>query len=190
MALPAGPADRSFDRAGTSALSFFGEEADRMPQVHRAQLISYTHALRVTFVFEDSNIRIASVTRVDMRVPAASTPIPQEGQVGSWFEVRDGKGALLYHRPLHDPMRLDVETFGDKPGDPLRHVPARQAKGEFEVLIPDLPDAEQFRLYGPRASQEKGLSRSAVLAEHRFDDLRKMAQQTPGSRPPTQGGIP
>ena len=162
-----------------------------MTQVHRAQTIPYTHALRITFAYENSNLQITSVTRIAMRVPAPSTPAPQEGQVGSWFEVRDGKGTLLYHRPLHDPMRLDTEIFGDKPGDPLRHVPARHTKGEFEVLAPDLPDAEQLRLYGPRTSQREGLSPSTVLSQHRFVELRRMAQQSPENlRPQPQGSVP
>jgi hypothetical protein len=79
-------------------------------------------------------------------------------------------------------MRLDTEVFGDKPGDPLRQVPARHAKGEFEVLAPDLPDAEQLRLYGPRTSQKEGLPSSTVVSRHRFDELRRMAQP--------QGSVP
>jgi hypothetical protein len=191
MALQGNSAAQWAGPASSSAPTLFAEETDRMTQVHRAQAIPYTHALRITFAYENSQLQITSVTRIAMRVPAPSTLAPQEGQVGSWFEVRDGKGTLLYYRPLHDPMRLDTEIFGDKPGDPLRHVPARDAKGEFEVLAPDLPDAEQLRLYGPRTSQKEGLPRSTVLSEHRFDELRKVAQQSPGNRgPQPQRGTP
>jgi hypothetical protein len=182
MALQGNPAAQSADPTSSSAPTLLAEEIDRMTQVHRAQPIPYTHVLRITFAYENSNLQIAGVTRIAMRVPAPSTPAPQEGQVGSWFEVRDGKGALLYYRPLHDPMRLDTEVFGDKPGDPLRQVPARHAKGEFEVLAPDLPDADQLRLYGPRTSQKEGLPSSTVVSRHRFDELRRMAQP--------QGSVP
>src|SRR5262249_22276836 len=122
LALHVNPAAQCADSRASSAPTLLAEETDRMTQVHRAQPMPYTHALRITFAYETSNLQIPNATRVAMRVPAPSTPLPQEGQPGSWFEVRDAKGTLLYHRPLHDPMRLDTEVFADKPGDPLRQL--------------------------------------------------------------------
>ncbi len=106
-----------------------------MAQIHHAQPAAYSHTLRITFAYDGEKLDIASVARVAMRAPAPTTPPPNESQVGYWLELRDASGTLLYHRPLHDPIRQDVELFGDKPGDPIRRVPGRHPKGEFEVLI-------------------------------------------------------
>ena len=134
-----------------------------MGRIRTSQPISYTHTLRVTFAYDGPKLEITRVERVAMRAPAVATPPPQEGQAGYWLEVRDGNGALIYHRPLHDPLRRDIESFGDPSGTPMRRHPATTTKGEFEVLVPDLPGAQTFRLHGPsiEAAQrvnEQGIS--------------------------------
>lgn len=153
-----------------------------MSMVDSAQPVSPTHTLRVTFGYDDSKLEIARVQRVAMLAPAAATAPPQENQQGYWLEIRDGNGALLYHRPIHDPMRRDVEFFGEAPGDPMRRHPATTRHGEFEVLVPDLPGAQTFRLHGPvaeaRATVEARAASapSTTLSEHSFDDLRQLAR--------------
>jgi hypothetical protein len=113
-----------------------------MSTAHTAQSISYTHTLRITFAYDGPKLEIIRVQRVAMRAPAAATPPPQENRAGYWLDVRDGDGAPLYYRPIHDPMRRDIESFGNAPGDPMRRHPATSTKGEFEVLVPDLPGAD------------------------------------------------
>lgn len=160
-----------------------------MAQIHHAQPASYSHTLRVTFAYDEDKLHIVSVKRVAMRAPAPATPAPQEGQSGYWLEVRDANGALLYHRALHDPIRQDIEAFGDKPGDPIRRVPAHHPKGEFEVLIPDLPQAADFVLHGPPAGQPT--ARSTVLARHGTAELHRMAGGgSGGNQSGTQGRTP
>ena len=99
-----------------------------------------------------------------LRAPV--TPPPQEGQTGYWIELRDAQGTLLYHRPLHEPIRQDIEVFGDKPGDPIRRVPARHPKGEFEVLIPDMSQGAEFVLHGPPTGKPMSQSDGARPARN------------------------
>lgn len=155
-----------------------------MTTAHTAQPISYMYTLRVTFSYDGSKLEITRVQRVAMRAPAPASTPPQESQAGYWFEVRDDKGALIYHRPIHDPMRSDIESFGDAPGQPIRRHPARTAKGEFELLIPDLPGAQTFRLHGPTSSEARAaLAPSVSVSEHSFDELHELARRDSG-----QGG--
>jgi len=112
-----------------------------------------------------------------MRAPATATTPAQKTQAGYWLEVRDGSGALLYYRPIHDPMCRDIESFGDAPGEPMRRHPATSTKGEFEVLVPDLPGAPSFRLQGPSAETGAAFAPSASLSEQSFDDLHRLARR-------------
>jgi len=105
-------------------------------------------------------------------------PPPEEGQSGYWIQVRSSEGQVVYHRPLHDPMRTTVEVFGDAPGQPMRRVTNANPVGEFEVLVPDLPEASDFALYGPTPGAKPG-ARSEQLVRHSFDELRRMATNLP-----------
>ncbi len=147
----------------------------QMSKLHQSRPVPYTHVLRVTFAYDGDDLRIAGVMRVDMRVPAPVTPPPQEGQSGYWLEVRGGNGEVLYHFPLHDPLRRDVEIFGDEPGQPIRRAPAKPHSGTFEVLVPDLPGAKDFVLQGPHPSEKMLAAPSKPLAEHGMEALRAMA---------------
>ena len=144
----------------------------QMSTAHTASPISYTHTLRITFAYDGPKLEITRVLRVAMRAPATTTTPTPDNQAGYWLEVRDGSGALLYQRPIHDPVRRDIESFGAAPGDPMRRHPATVTKGEFEVLVPDLPGAQTFRLHGPPAAA-RAAAPSVVLSEHSFDDLRR-----------------
>jgi hypothetical protein len=156
-------------------------------EMNAADTNSYTHTLRITFSYDGPKLEIIGVQRVAMRAPAPATITPQIDQTGYWLEVRDGDGRLLYHRSIHDPTHRHIESYGDAPG-PMRLHPATATKGEFEVLVPDLPSAKTFRVHGPRdsAAETSGalapssaagtrgaFAPSDVLSEHSFDDLRR-----------------
>jgi hypothetical protein len=154
-----------------------------MSTAHTAQPISYMYTLRVTFSYDGPKLEIKRVQRVAMRAPASTSSPPQENQAGYWLEVRDAKGSLLYHRPIHDPTRGDVESFGEEPGQPMRRHPTRVTQGEFEVLVPDLPDAQTFRLHGPTSTEARAaLAPSVSLSEHSFDELHELARRDSGQR--------
>jgi hypothetical protein len=139
-----------------------------------------TQSLRITFAYDGPKLEIIRVLRVAMRAPATATM--HESQAGYWLEVRDRSGALLYQRPIHDPMHRDIESFGDVPGDAMRRHPATTTKGEFELLIPDLPGAQTFNLYGPPAEARAAFAPSVSLSAHSFDDLHRLARHAAGQR--------
>ncbi len=154
-----------------------------MVSIHASQPGAYTHTLRVTFAYDGPQLDLIRVQRVEMRAPAPATPPPPANQAGYWLEVRDGNGALIYHRPLHDPLRRHIESFGDPSGAPMRRHPAIVTKGEFEVLVPDLPGAQTFRLHGPSTEAVEAraaFAPSISLSEHSFDDLHRLASRGTG----------
>lgn len=139
----------------------------------------YTHSLRLTFTYKGGDARLARVERVAMLAPAVVTPPPERDQAGYWIEVRDSAGKLLYHRPLHDPMRATVEVFGEEPGDPIYRQPNKSPEGEFEVIVPDLPDAARFSFNGPPSSAKTPGTSSKELVQHDFAELRRLDVNRP-----------
>jgi hypothetical protein len=153
--------------------------------------MNYTHTLRVTFSYTAKEIRIARVQRVAMRVPAPVTPPPGEKHVGYWLAVEDAAGRLLYHYPIHDPLKLDVEVFDDSRGGKPFRLPASQSSGEFEILVPDVPHASRLvlngTLKGAKPTAKASHTLSAPLVSHSLDELRQLAFDS-ASKP--QGGRP
>jgi hypothetical protein len=144
------------------------------------QTPDHTHTLRLTFAYSGSDIRLVRTERVAMIAPGVATPPPAGDQAGYWIEVRDRAGKLLYHRPLHNPLRRDVEVFGDEAGEPLYRRDTSVTEGEFEVLVPDLPHAATFLLHGTPPAAENPDAASQQLAKHGFDELRRSPDDQEG----------
>lgn len=141
------------------------------------QTPDHTHSLRLTFAYSPRDIRLVRTDRVAMITPGIATPPPTGDQAGYWIEVRDANGNLLYHRPLHNPLRRDVEAFGDAPGEPMYQRDTSVTEGEFEVLVPDLPHAATFQLHGTPPDAESPNAASQELMKHGFDELRRTHDQ-------------
>ena len=137
-----------------------------------------SHALRLTFAYRGAQIRLAGSERIAMIVPAPLAAPPQATQTGYWFGVLDAAGALIYHRPLHNPIRIDVETFSSD--RPIARVPVAEREGEFTVLIPDVADAHTFALHGP-PDPERPDEPARELLRLDVDALRR-------AKPPQGGG--
>jgi hypothetical protein len=149
--------------------------------------LGYTHSLRLTFAYDERDVRLVRVERIAMRSIAPATPPPQEGDVGHWVELRDANGELLYHRPLHDPMRESIEVVGDTPDDPLYRVPNPVRTGEFQVRVPDLPGAHELLLYGmPRKGKKRDEAKSLIREE--FAQLRRRDISRPAGSEESGGG--
>lgn len=103
---------------------------------------------RLTFAYEGESLSLARAQRVAMRAPPVVTPPPAPGAGGFWLEVRDRQDKVIYHRPLHNPLRRHIEHFGEKPDDTMQRITLETQRGEFDVLVPDLPDAVSFAIHG------------------------------------------
>ena len=148
--------------------------------------------LRATFAYQGNTLSFGGSIRVDMIVPPPVTAPPEKDQAGYWFEVRDAGGTLLYHRVLYEPIRIDAEVFADDPKQTITRVPIPEPRGEFELLVPDLPKARTLLLWGPPTDARDRPVPSRVLLSMDFDELRKPPRGTgkSTSKPPPAGKAP
>ena len=81
-------------------------------------------------------------------------------------------------RPLHRPIRTDIEAYAPGQGRAIERAPLAQQEGRFTVLVPDLGDAHAFRLSGP-ADPHRPDEPAQEIVRLDVDALRK-ASQAPG----------
>lgn len=130
-------------------------------------------ALRLTFGYDETAIRLLKSQRIEKRLPASVTAPPQEGQAGYWFEVRDANNKLVYHRVLDDPLQLSFEVFSDDPEGSIRRVPNPNRRGEFTLVVPDVPNAATLILYGPPLGATSEMERAQELVRYPYAELRR-----------------
>ena len=132
-----------------------------------------TYTLRLTFTYNQSDLRIVAVQRVAM-IPPPGEPQPiHPGQAGFWVELRGGDDDLLYQRVLHTPFRYEVEVFEERS---IHSEKINSPQGMFELLVPDIPQAQTLRLFGSPPEPE-AVNRSATeLARFDLDVERRRAE--------------
>lgn len=109
---------------------------------------SYSRALRLTFEYEGSNVKLVSIQSVDMILPPSHPLEPKEELAGFWFTLTDAQGKAVYRRILHNPISYDREVFSNDPAFPsLQRVPIPKPKGTFVMLVPDVADARTVQLF-------------------------------------------
>jgi hypothetical protein len=110
---------------------------------------------------------------------AVSEP-PGKKSSGFWFEIRDEKGGLLYHRAVHPPNRADREVFSPDPDRTvLREPKSAEPEGEFTLLVPDIPEGAEFVIHASPA-RDPGAPAKPRLT-HDFARLRKGDTREKGS---------
>ncbi|HVJ50825.1 MAG TPA: hypothetical protein VM689_00075 [Aliidongia sp.] len=137
--------------------------------------VPYTYSFRLTFQIQESHVELVGTQRVAMRASASLPGAPGEQQVGFWFELRDEKGAVLYHRALRDPLPEGIEVFDDEKGGKIRRAPNTRKEARFDMIVPDLPAAEDFILHGTHGKPEEARRASRQLARFPLAQLRKLA---------------
>jgi len=133
-----------------------------MPQVtiQPAEARSYNRALRLTFNYEGSNVKLVSAQSVDMILPPSHPLETKEEQSGFWFTLSNSRGKAVYRRILHNPISYDREVFSNDPADPsVQRVPVAKPKGTFVILVPDMADARTVQLFShPQEPTGHGLA--------------------------------
>jgi len=104
------------------------------------------------FSYDGDDIRLESRELVAMVAPPSDPVDGFENQAGFWTEVRDGQGAVLHRRIMHDPVRRDAEVFSPDPDRSIRRVPDERPSGWFWVVVPVVPGADHVALMGVAAS--------------------------------------
>jgi hypothetical protein len=137
--------------------------------------VPYTYSFRLTFQIQESHVELVALQRVAMRALASLAETSGEPHVGFWFELTDEKGAVLYHRTLRDPLPEGIEVFDDEKGGKIRRVPNTRKAAKFDMIVPDLPAAADFILYGTHGKPEEARRASRQLARFPLPELRKRA---------------
>jgi hypothetical protein len=102
---------------------------------------SATRSLRLTFRHAEGEVTLQAMKRVDMIAPGGLMTRLEGAHTGSWVEIRDPTHALLYQRVLFLPIGAWVEVPGAENGR-MELVPMDHPSGAFDVIVPDLPDAD------------------------------------------------
>jgi hypothetical protein len=136
------------------------------------------HAFRLTFSYRGTQISLVGSERVAMVVPASIEEPPEPATSGYSFALLDGNGRVIYLRPLHRPIRTDIEAYAPGQGRPIERAPLAQQEGRFTVLVPDLDAAHALRLSGP-VDPHRPDEPAQQLLRLALDALRK-ASQAPG----------
>jgi len=120
-----------------------------MPQVAQPpEARPYNRALRLTFEYEGSNVKLVSTQSVEMLLPPTQSLEGHEDQTGFWFTLSNAQGKAVYRRAIHQPIAYDREVFSNDPKNPsVQRVPVDKPKGTFVVLVPDVQEARTVQLF-------------------------------------------
>ncbi|MDQ3707654.1 MAG: hypothetical protein M3437_20965 [Chloroflexota bacterium] len=127
----------------------------------------YRFTLRMRFAYDGKEVKqISDAQRVEMIAPAPTGDAPREGvHSGFWVELRSADERTLYYQVLNSPIRVTVEDYS--PDGTLRLVSNKETSGEFELLIPDIPEAQTLVMFNSSQGRRQKLQAAKELG--RFD---------------------
>lgn len=126
-------------------------------------------AVRLTFLYEGTNVQLISQQRVDMLPPPPEPRPIQEGQSGFWYELHDESGAVLYQRRVHNPIKFETTVYSKDPEVPLKEVPVEDPQGIFELVAPDINEAHTIVLFSSPLEPELAGNPASELARFVLD---------------------
>jgi hypothetical protein len=106
----------------------------------------WRRTLRLTFSYDGDSIREIERQSVDMIPPAPNTPLPGTDQAGFWYVVRDANREVVYYRVINNPLPLSYEVFSPAGEQSVTNINRERARGTFEILVPDTPEAATLSL--------------------------------------------
>ena len=109
---------------------------------------------RVRVRREGNDWSVDQIVRVPSMTLPASVDLPDprgRSLAGFWFELRNGKGEVLYRRALYGPAEPGLEVPGDD-GQPHR-VTVDRPEVIYELLVPDLDDGRELQLFSSAADR-------------------------------------
>jgi hypothetical protein len=126
-------------------------------------------SMRLTFRSSEQGVELVSIERLNMITPPQPGERPEAGvHGGHWFELRDATDRVLAHRLLNPTLLNSVEVH-DPGGEIRREFGVRD--GVFEILLPDIEQAQSAVLVGSPLSPPKGRAKRAAASGEiaRFD---------------------
>ncbi len=101
--------------------------------------------LRLRLIFEKGKLRVDKIVEVPKMTLHKSFPLRNQNVTGSWYELVDSKGKVLYRMISEDPTRHSVEV-PNKDGTFYR-TEVKTDRIVSNVLIPDTEEADEIRFF-------------------------------------------
>jgi hypothetical protein len=121
---------------------------------------------RVRVRFDGTDLAVTEQSFADMIAPyTPGAPPGREDRSGAWFEVRDAKDEVLAYQRLHDPFQIRAEHHS--PEGQIEVFERKVETGEFELLVPALPEAESVVVFS--SPVEPGRTADAAKEVARFE---------------------
>lgn len=102
----------------------------------------------MTFTYQGPNFRLISQQRVEKVLPPSNLLDTKKGKSGFWFEFTDSEQNILYQKSIINLIQTDTEIFSNELKESIMRQKGPQIEGTFSILIPDLPEAKTFSLFG------------------------------------------
>jgi hypothetical protein len=108
-------------------------------------------AIRLRFRYDGGDVELVSSRVIDKRVPP-SEPLREEEskeqpRSGFWYEVQTGEGKPVYRRVVDNPIQMVASVYTGDPERPFTMVPIARPRGEFTLLVPELPGGEDLVMF-------------------------------------------
>jgi hypothetical protein len=130
-------------------------------------------ALRLTFEYEGSSVRLVSSQTVDMILPPSHPLEARENETGFWFTLADAAGKPVYRRIVQNPIRLDREVFSQDPKKSIHRLDQPKPKGSFVVLVPDFAPARTLILFSHPLELKSAAAPARELRRFNLSELEK-----------------
>ena len=135
---------------------------------------AHRSSIRLLFGYEGRDVRLVRRQWLTM-VPPPSDPLPKQGErdeprAGSWIDLLDREGRVLYRKILGEsPIAGSVSVYTGDREHPFSMQKLAEPRGEFTVVVPDIPEAESIALIGGPPDEE-GFAEATELARFRLKD--------------------
>ena len=142
----------------------------------------YRSSWRLTFRFEGDQVELASAERISRVAPGGPVPPPAETEAsGSWVDLVDGRGQVIFRRVLHDPFQTMAEHHS--PDGHIEVVRRPPESGEFGVVVPDMPGGSYVAVWSSPLAPEAALDPARELGRFPLTDARPAESDEGGSGP-------
>jgi len=123
-------------------------------------------AWRLTFRYDSDAVTLVARDRVATVAPPPNEAGEEGGpgaddarrvaplRAGAWVEVRDATDRVVHAHALPHAVAREREVFSPDPDAPIRRVPVARPRGAFQVLVPDVPGAQDVVVHDAAAARE------------------------------------
>ena len=105
-------------------------------------------AERLTFSYKGPTIKLISQQKMEKVLSPSSHLGTKDNKSGFWYELADSNQNILYQKTISNPIQTDIEVFSNESKETIARQKVSESEGIFSLLIPDLPEAKTFSLFG------------------------------------------